>query len=47
MSRMINPISVAVVAGKYALFVVLAGLTLTTGANAAESAMLLGLEGND
>ncbi len=47
MSRMINPMSMAVIAGKYALFVVLAGLTFTTGANAADPALLLGMEGND
>ena len=47
MSNVINTIGMAIIAGKYALFVLLAGLTVTTGVNAADPVLIMGLEGND
>ncbi|MDF2153256.1 hypothetical protein [Vibrio sp. CAU 1672] len=47
MHKIINTIGMMIIAGKYALFILLAGLTVATGVNAADPALIMGLEGNE
>lgn len=47
MDRLINTIGMAIIFAKYTVFVLLAGLTVATGVNAADPSILLVLENNE
>jgi len=47
MNKLINTLGIAIVASKYAAVILIAGLTITTGAVSAESMMLANFEGGD
>ncbi|GLO63449.1 hypothetical protein MACH09_39570 [Vibrio sp. MACH09] len=47
MNKVINAIGMAIIIGKYMVFALLAGLTITTGVSAADPALMLVFEGND
>ena len=46
MEQAINALGIAIIAGKYAVFILLAGFTITTGA-IAEPMLLAGIESNE
>ncbi|WED20845.1 hypothetical protein L3Q72_09330 [Vibrio sp. JC009] len=47
MERAINALGLSIIACKYAAVILLAGLSLSTGAIAAEVMLLTGAEGNE
>lgn len=46
MERAINTLGMAIIAGKYTLMLLLAGLTISSG-NVADGLLLAGIESND
>jgi hypothetical protein len=47
MNQVINIIGLAIVASKYTILLLLAGLAIATGMNTADPVLVMGLENND
>lgn len=47
MNKVINMIGMSIIAAKYAIFALLAGITFYTGVSTAGTMLLVGIEGND
>ncbi|MDG3086342.1 hypothetical protein P7F88_09570 [Vibrio hannami] len=47
MNKVINMIGMSIIAAKYAIFALLAGVTFYTGISTAETMLLVGIDGNE
>lgn len=47
MNKVINMIGMSIIAAKYAIFALLAGITFYTGISTAETMLLVGIDGNE